>query len=71
MASEGAIAQVETYTTMAPVGAVSQEYKGMLVVSKVGKNRWREIGCSSNRLWIALLNTVSAVVWQIENSPEG
>ena len=40
MASEGAIAKVETYTTMVPVGAVTQEYKGMLVVSKVGKGRW-------------------------------
>ena len=36
MASEGAIAKVETYTTMEPVGVVTQEYKGMLVVSKVG-----------------------------------
>ena len=36
MASEGAIAKVETYTTLAPVGAVTQEYKGLLVVSKVG-----------------------------------
>ena len=27
--------EVETYTSLAPVGAVSQEYKGLLVVSKV------------------------------------
>ena len=27
--------EVETYTSLAPVGAVSQEYRGLLVVSKV------------------------------------
>ena len=26
---------VETYTSLAPVGALTQEYKGLLVVSKV------------------------------------
>ena len=35
MSSEGAIAKVETYTTLEPLGAVTQEYKGLLVVSKV------------------------------------
>ena len=27
--------EVETYTSLAPVGALTQEYKGLLVVSKV------------------------------------
>ena len=27
--------EVETYTSLAPVGAVTQEYRGLLVVSKV------------------------------------
>ena len=44
MASEGAIASVETYTTMEVVGAATQEYKGMLVVSKVkSRNMFSDI----------------------------
>ena len=29
------MSEVETYTSLAPVGALTQEYKGLLVVSKV------------------------------------
>merc|ERR1711936_145525 len=36
---------VETYTTLAPCGAVSQEYKGLIVVSKAkSRNMFSDIG---------------------------
>merc|ERR1712210_66690 len=37
--------EVETYTSLAPVGALTQEYKGLLVVSKVkSRNVFSDIG---------------------------
>merc|ERR1712059_22233 len=45
MAAEGLISAVETYTTDSPVGAVTQEFKGLLVVSKVKtRNVMSDIG---------------------------
>merc|ERR1712227_637148 len=37
--------EVETYTSLAPVGAVSQQYKGLVMVSKVkSRNAFSDIG---------------------------
>merc|ERR1712080_545912 len=37
--------EVETYTSLAPVGALTQEYRGLLVVSKVkSRNVFSDIG---------------------------
>merc|ERR1711997_4787 len=39
------MSEVETYTSLAPVGALTQEYKGLLVVSKVkSRNVFSDIG---------------------------
>ena len=42
--------EVETYTSLAPVGAVSQEYKGLLVVSKVS-SKWRKKNIKTHHRW--------------------
>merc|ERR1712037_621251 len=44
-ATQQRMGEVETYTSLAPVGALTQEYKGLLVVSKVkSRNVFSDIG---------------------------
>merc|ERR1712037_304596 len=44
-ATQQRMGEVETYTSLAPVGALTQEYKGLLVVSKVkSRNMFSDIG---------------------------